>query len=85
MRIEPYNYQYVHVQPEDCKEIVERTILEGQPVERLFYRDHETVCPHPDDIPFLNQQMKYFYSYLYFLVSDCSSKQSYCLTFAIRV
>ncbi len=38
MRIEPYNYQYVHVQPEDCKEIVERTILEGLPVERLFYR-----------------------------------------------
>lgn len=27
MRIEPYDYQYVHVQPEDCKEIVERTIL----------------------------------------------------------
>ena len=58
MRVEPYNYQYVHVQPEDCKEIVERTILEGQPVERLFYRDHETVCPHPDDIPFLNQQTR---------------------------
>ena len=57
MRVEPYNYQYVHVQPEDCKEIVERTILEGQPVERLFYRDHETVCPHPDDIPFLNQML----------------------------
>ena len=31
MRIEPYDYQYVHVQPEDCKEIVERTILEGKP------------------------------------------------------
>ena len=27
MRIEPYNYQYVHVQPEDCKEIVERTTI----------------------------------------------------------
>ena len=32
MRIEPYDYQYVHVQPEDCKEIVEKTILEGKPV-----------------------------------------------------
>ena len=58
MRIEPYDYQYVHVQPEDCKEIVERTILEGKPVERLFYRDNNTVCPHPDDIPFLNQQTR---------------------------
>ena len=45
--------RYVHVQPEDCKEIVERTILEGKPVERLFYRDNDTVCPHPDDIAFL--------------------------------
>ena len=58
MRIEPYDYQYVHVQPEDCKEIVEKTILEGKPVERLFYRDNNTVCPHPDDIPFLNQQTR---------------------------
>ena len=58
MRIEPYNYQYVHVQPEDCKEIVEKTVLEGKPVERLFYKDHDTVCPHPDDIPFLNQQTR---------------------------
>ena len=24
MRIEPYNYQYVKVQPEDCREIVEK-------------------------------------------------------------
>ena len=29
MRIEPYNYQYVHVQPEDCKEIVEKNRLEA--------------------------------------------------------
>ena len=58
MRIEPYDYQYVHVQVEDCKEIVERTVMEGEPVSRLFYRDHDTVCPHPDDIPFLNQQTR---------------------------
>ena len=58
MKIEPYDYQYVHVQVEDCKEIVERTVMEGQPVSRLFYRDHDTVCPHPSDIPFLNQQTR---------------------------
>ena len=38
MKIEPYDYQYVHVQVEDCKEIVERTVMEGEPVSRLFYR-----------------------------------------------
>lgn len=58
MRIEPYNYQYVHVQVEDCKEIVSRTVLLGQPVERLFYRQEDNVCPHPDDIPFLNLQTR---------------------------
>ena len=52
VRIEPYDYQYVHVQVEDCKEIVDRTVLQGQPVERLFYRDHDNICPHPDDIRF---------------------------------
>ena len=58
VRIEPYDYQYVHVQVEDCKEIVERTIMEGEPITRLFYCDHDTVCPHPSDIPFLNQQTR---------------------------
>ena len=58
VRIEPYDYQYVHVQLEDCKEIVDRTVLQEQPVERLFYRDHDNICPHPDDIPFLNQQTR---------------------------
>ena len=58
MRIEPYGYQYVHVQPQDCKEIVERTVLEGKPVERLFYREKDTVCPRPEDIPFLNLQTR---------------------------
>lgn len=58
MRIEPYDYQYVHVQVEDCKEIVSRTVLLGQPVERLFYRHEDKVCPQPDDIPFLNLQTR---------------------------
>ena len=58
MKIEPYDYQYVHVQVEDCKEIVERTVMGGEPVTRLFYRDHDNVCQHPSDIPFLNQQTR---------------------------
>ena len=64
MKIEPYDYQYVHVQVEDCKEIVERTVMEGEPVTRLFYRDHDTVCPHPSDIPFLNQQTRIVDEYI---------------------
>ena len=58
MRIEPYGYQYVHVQEEDCLEIVERTVRLGQSVDRLFYRHGDEVCPKPEDIPFLNRQTR---------------------------
>lgn len=59
MRIEPYNYQYVKVQVEDCREIVDRTVLRGQPVERLFYKTKEgSVCPKPEDIPFIGKQTR---------------------------
>lgn len=58
VRIEPYNYQYVKVQVEDCKEIVDRTVLRGQPVERLFYQHDGEVCQHPQDIPFLARQTR---------------------------
>lgn len=58
VRIEPYNYQYVHVQLEDCEEIIEKTVKHGEPVERLFYKHGNEVCPRPEDIPFLNQQTR---------------------------
>ena len=58
VRIEPQHLQYVHVQIEDCKEIVEKTVLKGEPIERLFYKHEEKPCEHPEDIPFLNQQTR---------------------------
>lgn len=58
VRIELQHLQYVHVQVEDCKEIVEKTVLKGEPVDRLFYKHDEEVCRQPEDIPFLNQQTR---------------------------
>ncbi len=58
MRIEPQGYQYVHVQLTDCQEIVDRTILGGMPIERLFYERNDKPCPRPDDIPFLKLQTR---------------------------
>ena len=59
VRIEPWHYQYVKVKPEDCAEIVEQTVLQGKPVERLFYRDQDDrSCPKPEDIPFLAKQTR---------------------------
>lgn len=58
MKIEPYNFQYVKVQLEDCKEIFDRTIMKGEPVERLFYHKKDKVFAHPKDIPFISKQTR---------------------------
>ena len=46
MRIEPLHYQYVKVQMDDCEEIFKRTVLNKEPVERLFYKKGEESFPH---------------------------------------
>lgn len=58
MRIEPAHYQYVKVQPEDCVEIFEKTVLKGEPVERLFYHRDEEVFEKPEEIPFIAGQTR---------------------------
>ncbi len=58
VRIEPYDYQYVKVQVDDCKEIIEETVKNGRPVTRLFHKDGEEVYEHPMDIPFLKKQTR---------------------------
>ena len=37
---------------------MERTVRLGHPVDRLFYRHGDEVCPKPEDIPFLNRQTR---------------------------
>lgn len=58
VRIEPYHYQYMKVQPEDVAVIIEETIRNGRPVERLFHRKGDEVYEHPEDIPFLAKQTR---------------------------
>ncbi len=38
IRIEPSGWLYVKVKPEDCEEIIEKTILNGEHIERLAYK-----------------------------------------------
>ena len=50
--------QYVKVQPEDCEEIFEKTVLGNEVVERLLYaKDHKSYV-HPEDIPFIAKQTR---------------------------
>jgi len=56
--IEPEGIFYSGVQETDCSEIVESHLVNGQPVERLFYRDPATDAPIATyaEIPFYANQ-----------------------------
>lgn len=59
IRIEPGGLLYTKVKPEDCEEIVEKTILHDEIIDRLIYRDN-TGNPfvHIDEIPFYAKQTR---------------------------
>ena len=54
----PDNILFVKVKPEDVEEIVDETLVNGRPVERLLYRVPVTqeVCKGPGEIPFYVRQ-----------------------------
>ena len=58
VRIEPYNYLYIKVKPEDCEEIYNTTVKNGKPVERLLYSMDGVTYPAQEDIPFYAKQMR---------------------------
>lgn len=50
--------QYVKVQPEDCADILEKSVLGDEMIERLLYHKGETVYVQPDEIPFFAKQTR---------------------------
>ena len=59
IRIEPEGILYVNVKPEDSKEIIERTVINGETVERLLYHGEDgTPVAKQDEIPFYKHQTK---------------------------
>ncbi len=59
IRIEPMGWLYVKVKREDCEEIIERTILHDDIVERLVYKDKDGNPYYKQaDIPFYKQQTR---------------------------
>ena len=50
--------QYVKVQPEDCQEIFEQSVLGDEVIERLLYHKGETAYVQPDEIPFIAKQTR---------------------------
>lgn len=58
IRIEPQEYLYGKVAPDDVPEIIEKTILSGQPVERLCVKIGNEVYTGAGDQPFFRIQKR---------------------------
>ena len=50
--------QYVKVQPGDCEDIVEKSVLGNEIIERLLYKKGEQSYVSPDEIPFIAKQTR---------------------------
>lgn len=58
MRIEPMGLLYIKVTVDDCEEIVEKTILGDEVIDRLVYHDDGESYVRQEDIPFYKQQTR---------------------------
>ncbi|MBR2928789.1 MAG: 4Fe-4S binding protein [Oscillospiraceae bacterium] len=56
VHIEPMGIMYIHVKPEDCHEILEKTVLGGEIIDRLVYHLDGVAYPKQEDIPFYKGQ-----------------------------
>ena len=58
LQIEPEGFLYTHVRLEDCDEIIEKTILGGEAVERLLYALNGVRYAKHNEIPFYAKQQR---------------------------
>ena len=58
VRIEPYGWLYTKVKIEDCEEIIEKTIIEGEVIERLIYKQDGVSYAKQEEIPFYRKQTR---------------------------
>ena len=58
VRIEPQGWLYTKVKVEDCEEIVEKTIIGGECIDRLVYKKNGEIYREQSAIPFYRQQTR---------------------------
>ena len=56
VRIDPEGYLYTKVKVSDCEEIIDKTIVAGELVERLAYKKDGKVYAKKNEIPFYQKQ-----------------------------
>ena len=50
--------QYVKVQPEDCEDIINKSVLADEVIDRLLYKKGDQSYVSPDEIPFIAKQTR---------------------------
>lgn len=63
VRIDPEGYLYTKVKLEDCEEIVNKTILGGECVDRLAIKQDGKVYRTHDEVPFFSKQTRVVFDY----------------------
>ncbi len=58
VRIDPQGWLYTKVNINDCEEIVDKTILKGECVERLAFKRNGEIYAKQEDIPFYKKQTR---------------------------
>lgn len=58
MRIEPLGILYTKVKVDDCEEIFEKTIKNGEIIDRLIYKQNGVAYPKQEEIPFYKKQTR---------------------------
>ncbi|MBC5649455.1 NADH-quinone oxidoreductase subunit NuoF [Christensenella tenuis] len=58
LRIEPFGWLYVKVKPEDCEEILEKSLKGDEPVERLLFHQDGKAYATEEEIPFYKKQTR---------------------------
>ena len=58
VRIEPHGWLYTKVHVEDCEEIVEKTIKNGEFIDRLAYKVNGQIYKEQEEIPFYKKQKR---------------------------
>lgn len=58
LRIEPAGWLYIKVQLSDCEEIVEKTLIGNEVIERLLFKQNDKIYKTQEEIPFYQQQSR---------------------------
>ena len=58
VRIEPSGYLYLKVHKEDCREIIEKSILGDESVDRLMFAKDGVIYKEQEEIPFYKKQKR---------------------------